>query len=595
MITTTALYKTDISGSSREIQSKIDFHVVDVTAIDDATITSPTEAEFSQADQICDDITEMSGKLATCETDYWLLDGTFVLPPKASETGFEVGWWSVEISDVARNFAHAQTIQIDFTQDHSSIGLTIYFDTLADEYAEDFYIYFYDAAHVEIYSTFVSGNTLSKYELNHSVANYQRVKIIINQWGRAYRRARVSEVVFGIVEDYTDTEIISIDILEELDTLNTYTTANEIKFTIDNQSQLFNFINPTGIYAYLQRRQKIIPYLGLLKSDDTVEWIPMGVYYLTDWQSDQGALTASFTGRDILDLLSQGKYRKGYITGAHTATWWAENVLTDAGITEYDIDSALDAITLNGCIPIVSHRDALQIIAQASRAVVYCDRYGRVILKQLPTSASGETISMDDMYTSPQIKLDKLINIVNVNINSFTVDESSVEIYKATVAVVGSITFWAEFQDGPCVVTGSATTVGAISTVDYGNASLVTITGTGTATVTLTGNRYKKSSQVYQLTDPAAPTNEQSLPVQVDNPMIGDSTTAAAVATWILAEYDKRSLYAVNWRMDPAMEAGDIVTCEDDFSENKTMRITKNDFRYSGYLGGTTSGKGDGT
>jgi hypothetical protein len=85
------------------------------------------------------------------------------------------------------------------------------------------------------------------------------------------------------------------------------------------------------------------------------------------------------------------------------------------------------------------------------------------------------------------------------------------------------------------------------------------------------------------------------LSAEIDNALIDSQAKADVVATWMLAELKKRFLYECNWRMDPSLTVGDIVTVEDDFSADKTARLTKNEFSFAGYLTGKTSARGDGT
>lgn len=595
MISVSQQYKDSVYSPSRATDAKIIFQIVDVTAQSDATPTVTGEASISKKIQTVNGSTELSAKYATFEQNYWKLDGSFVLPPKATETGYEVGWWSSDLCGADGTFTIAQIITMQFTINHSSIGLSIMFDTLANEYASEFTITVYDSGNAVIYTQSIIGNVLSKYILQQSLSNYRKIVITITKWVNGYRRARVSEISFGIVEEHTGTEIVSETVFEDMDTLSNQVSSNELKFSLDNQDKRFNLINPSGVYPYLQRKQKLLPYIGVEKSNTAVEYIPMGVFYLNEWQSDEGTLTASFTARDMLDILSQTIYRKGkYQT--RSLYNLAIDVLTDAGVTDYTVDVALQAINCTGYIPLVTYRDALQMIALAGMAVVYCDRYGNVTIKQLSNMASAETISFDNVYSSPLIKLDTLINTVDINVNIYNAQGTATEIYRGIVTINGTIDMWIEYTSTPCQTVSATVTGGTLNTATYyGNAALLNITAAGSVTIVATGTVLDKSNSVYELKDSTAPAGEQSLPVKVDNPLIGSNAIASNVATWILAEYKKRFLYDINWRMNPAYECGDIVTVQDEFSANKTMRITKQEFTFAGYLGGKTNGKGGGT
>ncbi|MHB8077423.1 MAG: hypothetical protein ACYDGZ_27250 [Desulfosporosinus fructosivorans] len=589
MISLSQQYKDAVYSPSRAMGAKVIFQITDVTAQGDASITVTAEASISKKAQLANDQNELSGKFATFENNYWKLDGSFVLPPKASESGPEVGWWSNDICGSDGIFPVPQVITVQFTQNHSSIGLTIFFDTLTDECASDFTIQVYDSLNALINTTTVTGNALAQYTLQQNLSNYRKIVITITKWKTGYRRARVTEVVFGIVEEYIGSKLISAKVLEEIDTNSNQVSSNELMFALDNQDKRFNIMNPTGIYPYLQRKQKLIAHMGI--KEPIVEYAPMGIYYLSEWKSDEGALTASFTARDILDILAQSTYRKG-LYQTRSLYNLAIDVLTDAGITNYLVDAALQAISVTGYIPICKHREALQMIAIAGMAVVYSDRYGKVIIKQLTSVALTETIGFDNVYNPPQIKLDKLVNKVDVNVNTYTPQASSSQVHKSIITINGTQDVWIEYSDLAQTVSATVTG-GTLNTATYfGNAALLNITAAGSITITATGTVLDKSAAVYELKDVSAPSGEQVLPLKVENTLISGNDIASNVATWILAEVKKRFLYEINWRMNPALEAGDIVTVQDNFSSNKTMRIIRQEFVYQGYMSGKTNGRG---
>lgn len=515
MYPVTDAFKTAIYATSRELKGKAEFEILDVDSAEDATPIVISEEDFSKKIQLYNGIRQMSGKYATFEDDYWLLDGSFSLPPKPTETGFEVGWWSDALSQSNKTYAVSQVCTTDFTKDHSSIGITITFDVLTNEYAEDFTIVAKDSVGSMIHTEIVTGNTLSTYILEENLSNYRQIIITITKWCKAYRRARITEIDFGIIKQYIDDDIINMNVLEEFDTISNQVTSNEMKLTLNNKAKLFNILNPNGVYPYLQRRQKLKGYYGIVIAGTLIEYVPLGIYYLTEWKSDEGALTATFTARDILDILDQDKIAETTYT-SKSLTYILEDILDATGVTDYVIDSALDSIIVTGTFPEASRREIIQTTAIAGMAVVYSDRSGILQIKKLTAGISVDSIDFDNVYNSPQIKLDKLINTVNV----------------------------------------------------------------------------KYGASTYTLVDPSKPSDEQTLSITIDNPLIGTLEHAEDVANWILSEVKKRFLYEINWRQNPALEIGDVVTVEDDYSEDKTIVITKQDFSYQGYLSGKTSGKG---
>ena len=97
------------------------------------------------------------------------------------------------------------------------------------------------------------------------------------------------------------------------------------------------------------------------------------------------------------------EYHKGeYYTDGISLYDLAEQVFADAGITpdEYDIDTYLKKVKVHNPLPNVTHKEALQIIANAGRCVLDYDRYGRIRIHSLfipecETSSNGTTYYSD--------------------------------------------------------------------------------------------------------------------------------------------------------------------------------------------------------
>ena len=600
MYTTTPQYDSAIYANAREFKAKLEFEIVDVDAYADAgTLTVTGENAISQKAQTTDLVRNLSGKYATFEEDYWLLDGTFVLPPKTAElASFQTGWWSAAQSQADTTFAASQVYTKNFLASQDMIGITVTFDQETDEYAEDFTIQVYsDAGITLIDSDTVTGNTLSKYIWEANLSSVLQVVITITKWKTAYRFARVTEVDWGIIKEYTDDDLFQLNAIIEVDPLSSKVASDEISFILDNSSQEFNILNPTGIYPFLQKRQKIKPYYGLVINDTTTEWIPLGDFFLTEWNSDQGSLTASFKARDLLDIMAQTKYRKGKVQ-SRTITNLLTDVFTDFGLSasDYNIDSALDLITVNGNIPVLSYKSAIQIIANAGQAVVYIDRNNIVQVKQLTATASVDTIDFDNAFSIPKIILDKRINTAEIAINEYTSKPASEVVFDGTIYVDGTVDIWIEYKEFPAtslssVITGEDS---INSETYYGNAALINVTKAvaGNITIVTTGTIQERAESIFSKADASIGASEDIISIKLNNPLITTSAIAEDVADWILAEKQERFINDINWRMNPAHEVTDRVIVEDDFSVDKTARIYKNEFRYNGGLSGRTMTKG---
>ena len=77
----------------------------------------------------------------------------------------------------------------------------------------------------------------------------------------------------------------------------------------------------------------------------------------------------------------------------------------------------------------------------------------------------------------------------------------------------------------------------------------------------------------------------------MDNPLINDSTTAQAVAEWILSILNKRAMYDVNWIQNPALDVGDMLEIENAYGI-APARLYKQEIEYRGYTRGRSELRG---
>lgn len=527
--------------NKRRTSAKVSFEILDNEAYYDNTSSVTSEASISRKNQLTNKKRNMTHKYATFERDYFKLDGSFYIPPKSNEGNGELGWWSDAICDENGIFTPYQVLEFNFAEEHNSMGLTITFDVLSKEYASDFDIEVYRLDNTLIHKEEVINNDKTTYVLVHGLDNYGKIIITIKRWAKPFRRVRITEVDFGVIQDYEDDKLIKLNIIEQMNIISDTIPSNEIKFTIDNSNKEFNILNPSGFYRFLKERQEVKAAIGVEIGEDEFEYIPMGKFYLTDWQSDEGALTTTFIARDIFELLDQKEYTSISNTNLYDL---AEDVLIKAGVKDYYIDEGLKQISASGFSKPLNSRKALQYIGIAGMAAIYQDRQGVLQIKQFKVLDERDTqfinfagpdmfagmiytavdegydmknITFDNVYKEPQIKLDKLLYSIVMAVNNGQVKEE--------------VTFYNE--------------------------------------------GIKEGSSF-----------------KIDNPLINTIEHAQEVAEWIIEEYNLRAIYNINWRQNPCLECGDIVLVEDSFNAKKQSRIIKQEFEYQGYLSGKTETKG---
>ncbi len=420
----TRYFKRAVYSSKRRATARVRFEILDIEAVTDNTKAVTSEAIISRTGQLTNKVRRMSAKYATFEKDYWKLDGNHVLPVTPSEEqDAELGWWSGGLCDGGGMFNPNQVLGFTFGEEHSSMGLTIYFDILNKEYATEFDITVFDALDNVIVSESVVDNAEPIYVWIRRLTNYARIEIAVKKWCKPYRRVKVVEVDFGVIEEYDDASLIKLRTLQEVSPISNTLPANEVMFTINNSDRRFNVLNPRGFYEYLQHGQECFVDIGITLPDGSVEFIHYGKYFLYEWQSDEGTMTATFTARDAFNLLS-GDEVENKEERQKTLYDLAVEVMAASGIEEYNISGNLSLIPTTGIHDKVSYRELLRLIVQAGMSVAYTDHLGVLHIKQVisvPDVISGIEVS-DEALISNKEQVVNFISEPSLNIATFEKD-----------------------------------------------------------------------------------------------------------------------------------------------------------------------------
>lgn len=409
-------YKSAVYAGSREVTGRVMFDISDVTAQDDVdTINATEQFALSNMFQLIDDVRENSSNVITWEKDRVKLDGSFSFAAPKLLDNKTVGFVSKVMSDVNGVFPSGQEIQLEiyFRSLHSSAGITVSFDPLTGECAKDFIVLAYNGG-TEVKRVTIADNTEAIRVVEGQFQNYNRITVIVTKWSKPYRRARVAEIDFGVVKTYDDSKLIRFNFVEETDLTSGTLPITEFTFTVDNSDRAFNILNPTGVYAYLQKRQQVIGQLGVVVNG-VPRFITLGNFLLSDWANDEGSMTATFKATTKVDLMDSVDYESLTVRNVKLSVM-AMEILSKAGVYDYVLDPALDTIYTNSLVEKMSCREALKMVAIAGECTIYTNRDNKVVLKKFPTTlpASVDRIDFDNVYEEPKISLDKIVKSVEV-------------------------------------------------------------------------------------------------------------------------------------------------------------------------------------
>lgn len=419
---TTAWKENQKQNFVSESYVEITLHVGDPDVLGEGTVTVNGEEYFSQAQTVVEEQVKEPQRYASSEPNLWLLDGSFTLLPDAPPYGRN-GYISSWLSGDDGTFSPVPTITIQYDTVFEPLvpGITITWSKVYNEFADSFTITVYNGD-TEVTSKTVTGNRdVVSVVTMEDFQNYNKIVVKILKWCLPHRRARASDVVVGYDMTYGKKDIMSYTHSMSVDPLSAALPLSEIKFNISNVDGKYNPDNPQGVEQYLMVRQKIQARYGY-KLNNGIEWIPAGVFFLSEWDMPQNGIQAGFTARDSIELMSD------VYTGPVTGTLYsvilagleqADLPLLKDGSHPWSIDSSLQNINMPATVELdedTSIAQVLQYAANAGRCVLYQDRQGVIHIK--PLEAAGEAeyrIDRFNSYQNSEITMTKQLKAVDIN------------------------------------------------------------------------------------------------------------------------------------------------------------------------------------
>lgn len=228
--------------------------------------------------------------------------------------------------------------------------------------------------------------------------------IHVTKLSKPHYRFRLNNIKLGLMLRFDSDKIMSMSFKEQLQLISTEMYTSDLSVTIDNQDGAYDIENPSSEVNFLEQAQCMNVSLSLPLPSGVLEKIQLGTLFLSDWSAK--LRTAHFTATDRFNLMT-GTYDKDvYHPQGITLYDLALDVLADAGIPEdeYLLDVYLRTIKVYNPMPVLTHKEALQLIANAGRCILKQDRYGRILMKSsfIPdtTMVSENKIGYSDMNLS---------------------------------------------------------------------------------------------------------------------------------------------------------------------------------------------------
>lgn len=382
-------YKESMKSSLRErAYIMISFGLVNQEAQAKATVDNGSYAYYSNKDNIFGEHIDDT-VYATLEEEFTKVDGSMFFLPRATEGGryYDTGIVSDKLVSEARCevVISLNTIATDFK------GLTINF---GENYPVDFDIVGSTGQTIEF-----RGNTKSKWSTEEVLENTTYIKLVFYKMKNPQSRLRIYSIMFGYGLVYYNDSVMSSALDSYVSSIGADVPQFDFSVTLKNYDHYFNVDNPNSAINYLETGQEMdIMYGYQTPGSDTIEWIQGNHLWCSEWESDDN--TATIRCQDIFRNMD-GEYVKGLYSATGKSYYaLAEEILKDAGISEYYIDPRLKKLYSNNPIPRVKYKEALQIIANACRCVLTQSRDGKVQIKSNFMPSASIATNGEETYSN---------------------------------------------------------------------------------------------------------------------------------------------------------------------------------------------------
>lgn len=378
-------YKESMKSSLRErAYIMISFGLVNQEAQAKATIDDGEFAYFSNRKNIFGEHPDDT-VYATLEENFTKVDGSMFFPPRKTSSGgyYDTGIISEKLLTEAmfELTISLNTVAIDFK------GLSINF---GENYPVDFDVVSSTGQTIEF-----RGNTQSDWRTEEVLENTTFIKLVFYAMKNPASRLRIYSILFGYGLVYYNDSVMSSALDSYVSPIGADVPQIDFTVQLKNYDRYFNVDNSKSAINYLETGQEMdIMYGYQLPGSEEIEWIQGNHLLCSEWESDDS--TATIRCQDIFRNMDS-EYSKGLYSASGKSYYdLAQEILSDAGVSDFYIDPRLKKLYTNNPMPRVKHKEALQIIANACRCVLTQTRFGAVQIKSnfMPSasvSTNGET------------------------------------------------------------------------------------------------------------------------------------------------------------------------------------------------------------
>lgn len=478
------------------------------------------------------------------------------------------------MSDEHGNFTTPLVLEINFTEPHSSMGLTLIFSQTGD-FCNKLNIKYYDLKNNLLKDLNFTPNK-HKYICKGVVENYGKIIITFYSTNNPYRYLKLYKILYGAEIVFEGDNLMSANVLEEIDLLSSEISINTLDFTVYSEDDDFSIINPQGFYRLLQQRQKLEATETFIKEDKVKN---MGTFYLDKWKNEKEK-TMKFKAIDLIGVIDKTDFHGGMYTNILFKDL-IEEIFTSAGLEsdEYEIQEELKNLTLTGYIPICSHREAIQQAVFAIGAVADCSRSEKIKIYKVENVEENNIIEKTNIFQGTKtIKQNELVTGVEIVSHNYRKGTELEKVYDGTVDEGQTkILFDEPVHDITCE---------NVEIVEY-NCNYAIVNAAGETDIIINGYKYKDNLQTYLVEVEQLNAAQKQNTLKIKSAYLVNKSNARTVAKRVLDYYQKTYKTGFDFLLNDETVSEDV-EIEGDFEQKLVGHITKLDIDLTGgFIAGT--------
>ena len=536
----------------------------------DATVTTSDATIFSTG--VFDEAHE--GDYVAFEKDFFRVGSNQRILPDAEY--IKNGYVSSVMCDSEGVFQEIPVVEISMATTQSFVGMTYEF---AYAYPTQIRVTYY--LNGEQRGQFISAPTdVTFVDAENRLSEFDRIKFEFLSMSEPNCRLRIARMSFGYEKKFNMGDILSVNHNLSIDPISSSLPYEKLTLKVSNLDKDYNPDNPQGLWVYFTNGQPLSVRYGM-EVDNEIEWVDVGKLYLSDAPTVDGN-SASFEAVDTISTLTNEYYKGLWREGGVSLYDLAVDVLNDAGVTKYTLPDSLKSIITFAPMPIIPHRECLQMIANAGECILHTDPQGAVVIENQVHEETPLDYHLDftKVFEKPIVKKTEKLKSVDVKVHSLHKTSEMTELCKQTGVSIGGMKEIQVMYDTATDV--EATVVGGelVYATYYARTAFLQISAESTVDIMVNGYSIKDDASVF-----STKVSDTGEVCPLDNPLITDTDRARSVGEWVAAYLESRNSYDMNFRQDFTLDINDVVYIRSDFEDNIPARITKLQFKLPGQQG----------